>query len=123
MCQGYNSENLKNSKLFKEIPKVKFLSLTKQNISELKQKKKDLKEESSILLNNFILKFVLFFYLNIFIYALVLVLYIKLLLNITNTQIHFIKDTLISFGFSLIYPLGLNLIQGIFRIPAINTND
>ena len=91
MCQGYNSENLKNSKLFKEIPKVKFLSLTKQNISELKQKKKDLKEESSILLNNFILKFVLFFYLNIFIYALVLVLYIKLLLNITNTQIHFTK--------------------------------
>ena len=37
-----------------------------------------------------------------------------------NTQIHLLNDTLISFGLSLIYPFGIYLIPGIFRIPAIN---
>ena len=36
-----------------------------------------------------------------------------------NTQIHLIKDTIISFGLSLIYPFGIYLIPGIFRIPAL----
>ena len=36
-----------------------------------------------------------------------------------NTQIHLIKDTIISFGISLLYPVGLYLIPGIFRIPAL----
>ena len=37
-----------------------------------------------------------------------------------NTQIHLIKDTLISFGLSLCYPFGIYLIPGIFRIPALS---
>ena len=37
-----------------------------------------------------------------------------------NTQIHLIKDTLISFGMSLLYPFGIYLIPGIFRIPALS---
>ena len=36
-----------------------------------------------------------------------------------NTQIHLIKDTVISFSFSLLYPIGLYFIPGIFRIPAL----
>ena len=36
-----------------------------------------------------------------------------------NTQIHLIKDTLISFSLSLFYPIFLCLIPGIFRIPAL----
>ena len=36
-----------------------------------------------------------------------------------NTQIILIKDTLISFALSMIYPFGLNLIPGFFRIPAL----
>ena len=36
-----------------------------------------------------------------------------------NTQLILIKDTLISFGISMIYPFGLNLLPGIFRISAI----
>ena len=32
-----------------------------------------------------------------------------------------IKDTLISFGLSMLYPFGLNLIPGMFRIPALRT--
>ena len=37
-----------------------------------------------------------------------------------NTQYHLLKDTLVSFGLSLLYPLGIYLIPGIFRIPALN---
>ena len=37
-----------------------------------------------------------------------------------NTQFHLIKDTLISFGISNITPLGINLLPGLFRIPAIS---
>ena len=39
-----------------------------------------------------------------------------------NTQIHLIKDTLISFGLSFLYPFGIYLIPGIFRIPSLNKN-
>ena len=37
----------------------------------------------------------------------------------TNTQMILIKDTLISFTISMIYPFGINLIPGIFRMPAL----
>jgi len=36
-----------------------------------------------------------------------------------NTQIILIKDTFLSFGLSMLYPVGLNLIPGIFRIVAL----
>ena len=36
-----------------------------------------------------------------------------------NTQNILIKNTLISFGLSMVYPFGLNLLPGIFRIPAL----
>ena len=38
-----------------------------------------------------------------------------------NTQIILIKDTLISFGLSMLYPFGLNLLPGMFRIPALRS--
>ena len=37
----------------------------------------------------------------------------------TNTQIHLLKDTFSSFGLSLAYPFGINLIPGFFRIYAL----
>ena len=36
-----------------------------------------------------------------------------------NTQIHLIKNTIICFGLSLLYPFGLCLIPGVFRIPSL----
>ena len=38
-----------------------------------------------------------------------------------NTQLILIKDTLISFGLSMLYPFGLNLLPGMFRIPALRS--
>ena len=37
----------------------------------------------------------------------------------SNTQIILFKDTLISFGLSMFYPFGINLLPGIFRIPSL----
>ena len=37
-----------------------------------------------------------------------------------NTQFHLIKDSLISFGWSLVYPFFIYLIPGIFRIPSLS---
>ena len=36
-----------------------------------------------------------------------------------NTQMILINDTLISFALSMLYPFGLNLLPGLFRIPAL----
>ena len=36
-----------------------------------------------------------------------------------NTQFHLLKDTLVSFGLSLLYPFAIYLIPGLFRIPAL----
>ena len=40
-----------------------------------------------------------------------------------NTQLYLIKDTLISFSLSLIYPLIYYLIPGIFRIPSLRSKQ
>ena len=40
-----------------------------------------------------------------------------------NTQVHLIKDTLISFGLSLIYPLLLYLLPGVFRILSLRAKN
>ena len=40
-----------------------------------------------------------------------------------NTQIHLFKDSLISFGLSLLYPLAIYLLPGIFRIPALSDKN
>ena len=36
-----------------------------------------------------------------------------------NTQMILIKNTLLSFILSMIYPFGINLFPGFFRIPAL----
>ena len=40
-----------------------------------------------------------------------------------NTQIILIKDTLVSFSLSMLYPFGLNLLPGFFRIPALKAKN
>ena len=40
-----------------------------------------------------------------------------------NTQMILIKDTLISFALSMVYPFGLNLLPGMFRLPALRSKN
>ena len=37
-----------------------------------------------------------------------------------NTQIHLIKDTLISYSISFFYPFAIYLLPGLFRIPSLS---
>ena len=40
-----------------------------------------------------------------------------------NTQIILIKDTMMSFGLSMVYPFGLNLLPGMLRLPALRDKN
>ena len=103
---------------------IKFLALSEDNIISIKQLKIihlhmfgiSVKE----LLNNLKIKFIIFFIITFFILILFLY-YITCFCGIyINTQMHLIKDTIISFGLSLLYPLGICMIPGLFRILALN---
>ena len=39
-----------------------------------------------------------------------------------NTQIHLLKDTLMSFGLSFLIPFGIYLLPGLFRIPSLSNH-
>ena len=69
------------------------------------------------------IKFTLYFIIS-FIFLLFFWYYISIFGVIyKNTQIHLLKDTLISIGLSLIFPFGIYLIPGIFRIPSLTVGN
>ena len=99
---------------------ISYFSLTEENISEIKQKKSKTK---AIYIKKLIkcikIKFIIFLSLN-FVFLGCTWYYLSIFCAIyKNTQIFLIKDTLFSFGTSLVYPFLYNLIPGIFRIPAL----
>ena len=99
---------------------IKFFSLTENNILPIKSAKKNITTLKSKILKCLVIKFITFFFLD-FIFLLLFWYYLSSFCSVyTNTQTHLIKDTLVSFGLSLIYPFGINLLPGIFRIPSIN---
>ena len=98
---------------------IKTLALTEKNIIKLKQEKKNIKNKKIELIKYLYYKFMIFFILS-FCLLLFIWYYISSFCAIyINTQIHLIKDTIISFGLSMIYPLGIYLLPGLFRIPAL----
>jgi len=102
---------------------IKFLSLTEKNILELKDVKYNIFEKSSKLFKCLIIKFILFFILT-FLFLFIFWYYLICFCGIyRNTQIHLIKDTLISFGLSLLYPLLIVLLPGILRISSLKRKE
>ena len=66
------------------------------------------------------IKFILYFIIS-FLFLLFFWYYISIFGVIyRNTQMHLLKDTLISFGLSSIIPFMYYLLPGIFRIPALS---
>ena len=102
---------------------IKSLALSQDKIIELK-KEKDKKNLKIILHKLFRIvkiKFILFF-ISSFIILIFFTYYIVCFCGVyINTQIHLIKDSIMSLIISLLIPFGLYLIPGIFRIPAIRT--
>ena len=102
---------------------VTFFSLTEKKILELKKNKEkgNIKKKIKELKKCLNIKFIIFFIL-IIIFLIFFWYYLSCFGAIyKNTQIHLIKDTLISFGTSLIYPFCICLIPGIFRIPSLKS--
>ena len=102
---------------------LKILSLSERNILKLKSLEKDIDEESKCIKKTINIKFILFFILS-FTILLFLGFYLSCFCVVyKNTQIYLLKDTLISFGSSFITPLIINLFPGLFRIPALKSNN
>ena len=105
---------------------IKFLSLTEKDILDIKKRKNESKNLDEIkfnLLYYFNIKYILFFILT-FSFLILFWYYLSCFCAVyKNTQIHLLKDTLISFGISLIYPFGLNCLPGILRIPSLKSNN
>jgi hypothetical protein len=100
---------------------AKGLALTENNIIELKQFKDSAKIENKIKDTNSLLikKFVIYF-ISGFLSLIFFIYYIACFCAVyENTQIHLIKDTLISWGLGFVYPLFIFLIPGIFRIYSL----
>ena len=100
---------------------LKMLSLSEKNILSLKQEKnfENALKKSKKIINCIKIKFIIFFILS-FILGFIFWYFISCFCAVyKNTQIILIKNTLMSFGLSMLYPFGLNLIPGIFRIPSL----
>ena len=100
---------------------IKFLALTENSIIKLKVikiKSEKNRKEKCIFYKVFIYFIISFFLLLIF------GVYLSCFCAVyEKTQIHLIKDTAISFGLNLIYPIFLCLIPGIFRRCALKKNN
>ena len=99
----------------------RYLSLTEKNIISLKEEKNlDLiKNKKKDILGNINKKIILFL-ITSFLFSLFFWYYIACFCAVyKNTQIHLIKDFAFSFSLSLIYPFGIYLLPGMFRLSAL----
>ena len=100
---------------------IEYLSLSEETIISIKSNKFLNIYKSKKLINKMKTKFCFFFIIS-FILLSVFGYYISCFCCIyENTQLYLIKDTLMSFGISLIYPILFNLIPAIFRIGALRS--
>ena len=104
---------------------LKMLALSEGKILSFKQDKnlENLKQREEKLNKILKIKFFLFFIFSI-IFLLGFWYYLSMFCAIyTNTQIHLVKDTLLSFGISLIYPFAICLLPAIFRFISLSNNN
>ena len=104
---------------------IKKLALSSKIIIELKKEKnidKNNDKEKKIL--NTIRSRCLLFFILVFILLISFWYYITCFCGVyINTKSHLIKDTIISFALSLLYPFGIYLIPGLFRIHSLKSNN
>ena len=100
---------------------IKYLSLSEKDILKIKtiSGKENIKVKIKEIKKCLLIKFILF-YLISFILLIICWFYVSCFCTVyKNTQLYLIKDTLISFTLSLIYPFGYYLAPGILRIPSL----
>ena len=99
---------------------IGYLSLSEDTIISIKELNKNIQKMAKKKINSMHMKFC-FFFLVTFILLFIYWFYISCFCYIyQNTQIHLIKDSLMSLGLSLIYPFFISLIPCIFRISSLH---
>ena len=104
---------------------IKYISLSERNIYEIKNE--STYNKASIKVDEvkkcLTIKYILFYIIGI-VFLLFSWYYLSSFCAVfQNTQFYLIKNTLICFGFSLIYPFIFNLLPGIFRIISLKRNN
>ena len=101
---------------------LELLALSQGDISDFKDSKKNkyLNKRALKLKFKLHIKFIFYFIIStIFLFCFWY--YLAMFCAVyKNTQIHLIKNTLFSFGLSLVWPFFIYLFPGCFRIPAIS---
>ena len=104
---------------------LKLLGLSNDAIIAFKQNKSriNLKKREEDLRNKLLIKFIFYFIFS-FLLLIFFWYYISMFCIIyKNTQIHLLKDTLMSFCLSLIYSFGIYLLPGIFRMHSLSNRQ
>ena len=102
-----------------------YLSLSEKSILDLKREKnmKEVSDKSHKIEKCLKIKLLIYFVLS-FLLMLFFWYFISTFCAVySNTQTILIKNTLISFAISMIYPFGYALLPGIFRIPSLRTKN
>ena len=101
---------------------LKFLALTNNNVLQLKRNRQShsINERGKRLIKKINIKFIFYFIISFVLLSFIWYYVSMFCVIYCNTQFHLIKDTLISYGLSLVYPFGIYLIPGFFRIPALS---
>ena len=102
---------------------IKLFALSEKDVIKLRQIKNKSKAfgKSLKLFKWLIIKFNLFFFISILLLMFFWYYVSTFCAVYKNTQKILIKNTLTSFGLTLLYPFGLNLLPGLFRIPSLRT--
>ena len=104
---------------------LNFLALSNDAIINFKQDKSkiNIKLKAKKLKKILFIKFALYFVISC-LFLLFFWYYLSMFCVIyKNTQIHLLKDTLMSIGLSLIFPFGIYLLPGLMRIPSLSAKN
>ena len=104
---------------------INYLALTNDAFINLKQvnEKNNIMQKSKDLKKILLIKFVSYFIIG-FLFLLFFWYYISMFCVIyKNTQMHLLKDTLMSFGLSLLIPFIIYIFPGIFRVFALSNKN
>ena len=104
---------------------LKQLSLSEKDILKIKKKLyiKELEKVIEEVKKCIRLKYILFFAIGFIFFSFFWYYLSSFCCIFVNTQISVIKDTLISYGLSMLYPFLLNILPGLLRIPSLKKNN
>ena len=104
---------------------IKYIFLSERNILKIKNEKavKRIDDKLSEVRKNIVIKYICF-YVGGTLFLIFFWYYISSFGAVyQNTQVYLIKNTLISFGFALLYPFFINLLPGIFRLISLKNGN